>query len=263
LKCVARNIGGRRGYHQHWRHQPKNRLLAQIRSQALKLANFEPALTYFLEIAMIRRLLLSLLITFFSFTALPSAALAAEDVSEARRIIEDSSEQVKQTLKQPAYQNDFDKSVRFVDGIVSRFADMDKVSLLVLGKNVRKATPEQRQRFIREFQTLLVRTYTRAFLEYKDWSIAYTPYNDDKDDGRTIVKTQVHQPGQQPVDVNYRMLLNKQGEWKVYDIIIAGVSLVTNYRASFNQEIAETGSIDSVIQRLIDKNSKPVPKDES
>jgi phospholipid transport system substrate-binding protein len=229
----------------------------------MKLVNFQLALTYFLEISMFHRQLLSLLIPLFGFIALPPVALAAEDTAQARQIIENSSEQIKQTLKQSAYQDDFNKSVQFVDGIVTQFADMSKVSLLVLGKNIRKATPDQRQRFIKEFQTLLVRTYTRAFLEYKDWSITYSPYKDDKDDGRTIVKTQVHQPRQQPIDVNYRMLLNKQGEWKVYDIIIGGVSLVTNYRTSFNEEIAKTGSIDSVIQQLIDKNNKPVPKGES
>ncbi|WP_036247509.1 phospholipid-binding protein MlaC [Methylobacter sp. BBA5.1] len=210
---------------------------------------------------MFHRQSLSLLILFFSFFALPPVAPAAEDATQARRVIENSSEQIKQTLKQPAYQKDFDKSVRFVDGIVTEFADMPRVALLVLGKNIRQATPEQRQRFIEEFKTLLVRTYTRAFLDYKDWSLTFKPYADDRDDGRTIVKTVVHQPGQQPVEVSYRMLLNKQGEWKVYDIIIGGVSLVTNYRTSFNQEIAQTGSIDSVIQKLVDKNSKPVTDD--
>lgn len=212
---------------------------------------------------MFHRQLLLILIPFFSYIALSSVALAAEDIAQARQIIEKSSEQIKQTLKQPAYQNDFNKAVQFVDGIVTEFADMPRVSLLVLGKNIRKATPEQRQRFIKEFKTLLVRTYTRAFLEYKDWSITFSPYNDDKNDGRTVVKTVVHQPGQQRVEVNYRMLLNQQGEWKVYDIIIAGVSLVTNYRTSFNQEIAQTGSIDSVIQMLIDKNSKALTNGES
>ena len=143
-----------------------------------------------------------------------------------------------------------------MDNVVNEFVDMNKVALLVLGKNIRNTSPAQRQQFIKEFKTLLVNTYTRAFLEYKDWSITFSPSNDSNDDGRTIVKTLVHQPGQQPVNISYRMMLNKDGIWKVYDIIIEGVSLVTNYRSSFNQEIAQTGSIDSVIQTLIDKNSK-------
>jgi phospholipid transport system substrate-binding protein len=212
---------------------------------------------------MFHRQLLSLLILFFSFTALSSAALATEDLAKAQQVIENSSEQIKQTLQQPAYQNDFDKATQFVDGIVTKFVDMPRVSMLVLGKNIRKTTSEQRQRFMKEFKILLVRTYTRAFLEYKDWSITFKPYNDDRDNGRTIVKTLVHQPGQQPVNIDYRMLLNKNGEWKVYDIIIEGVSLVTNYRTSFNQEIAQTGSIEGVIQTLIDKNSKTTTNDKS
>lgn len=211
---------------------------------------------------MFHKQLLSLLIFFFSFTALSSATLAAEDLAQARWIIEDSSDQIKQTLQQPAYKNDFNKATQFVDGIVTKFVDMRKVSILVLGKNIRKTTAEQRQRFMKEFKILLVRSYTRAFLEYKDWSITFFPYKDDRDNGRTIVKTRVHQPGQQPVNVDYRMLLDKHGKWKVYDIIIEGVSLVTNYRTSFNQEIAQTGSIDGVIQTLIDKNSKTGTDDE-
>ncbi len=199
------------------------------------------------------RPLLSILL--FSFTAISSAA-THEDTAKARQVIEKSSEQIKQTLKQPDYQNDFNKATHFVDGIVTEFVDMPRVSMLVLGKNIRKATKDQKIRFMKEFKILLVRTYTRAFLEYKDWSITFKPYNDEKDDRKTIVKTQVHQPGKQPVNINYRMLLNKKGEWKVYEIIIEGISLVTNYRSSFNQEIAQTGSIDGVIQTLIDKNNK-------
>lgn len=202
------------------------------------------------------------LLWFFGLTALSSAAMAADDIEKARQVIEDSSRQIEQTLKQPAYQNDFVKATEFVDGIVTRFVDMPRVSLLVLGKNIRKSTPEQRQRFMKEFKTLLVRTYTRAFLEYKEWSLTFKPFNDTKDDRKTIVKSLVHQPGQQPVEIHYRMLYNKQGEWKVYDIIIEGVSLVTNYRSTFNQEIAQTGSLEGVIQTLAEKNQKARPDEE-
>ncbi|MGR9051559.1 MAG: MlaC/ttg2D family ABC transporter substrate-binding protein [Gammaproteobacteria bacterium] len=208
------------------------------------------------------RQLLTLPILLFGLISL-SAEAAAEDLAKARQVIENSSEQIKQTLKQPDYRNDFVKATQFVDGIVTQFVDMPRVSILVLGKNIRKATPEQKQRFMQEFKTLLVRTYTKAFQEYNDWRITFSPYNDDKNDDKTIVKTLVHQPGQQPVNISYRMLLNKRGEWKVYDILIEGVSLVTNYRSSFNQEIAETGSFDSVLKTLADKNSKSLAKGQS
>lgn len=210
---------------------------------------------------MLNRQLLSLLLPFFSFVLLSSAALAAEDLGQAQQVIKNSSDQINQTLKQPVYQNDFKKATQFVDEVVTRFVDMPRVSMLVLGKNIRKTNTEQRQRFMKEFKILLVRTYTKAFVEYKDWSITFSPYNDDKNDRKTIVKTLVHQPGQQPVNISYRMLLNKKGEWKVYDIIIEGISLVTNYRSSFNQEIAQTGSVDSVIQTLINKNNQADPNE--
>lgn len=209
---------------------------------------------------MINKPLLPLL--FWGLIMMSSAAPATEDEAQARQVIETSSEQIEKTLQQPAYQNDFAKATQFVDGIVSKFVDMRRVSLLVLGKNIRKSTPEQRQRFMQEFKILLVRTYTRAFLEYKEWTLTFKPYNDTKDDRKTIVKTQVNQPGKQPVNIHYRMLLTKQGEWKVYDIIIEGVSLVTNYRSTFNQEIAQTGSLEGVIQTLVDKNNRANPKEE-
>ncbi len=198
----------------------------------------------------------------FSISVLPLAAPAAEDVEQARLVIEQSSEQIEKTLQQPAYQNDFAKATGFVDGIVTKFVDMPRVSMLVLGKNIRKSTPEQRRRFMEEFKILLVRTYTRAFLEYKEWKLTFKPYNDTKDDRKTIVRTLVHQPGKQPVNIHYRMLRNKKGEWKVYDIIIEGVSLVTNYRSTFNQEIAQTGSLEGVIETLVDKNKRANPKEE-
>lgn len=201
-------------------------------------------------------------LVFFMLISLSFAIRAEEDVDKARLVIENSSEQIKQTLQQPDYQNDFTKATRFVEGIVNETVDMPRVSLLVLGKNIRKSTPEQRKRFMEEFKTLLVRTYTRAFLEYKEWNMTFRPFNDEKDNRKTIVKTQVLQPGKQPVNIHYRMLRNKKGDWKIYDIVIEGVSLVTSYRTTFNQEVAQTGSLEGVIQTLVNKNSKANRKEE-
>ncbi|MDP2179536.1 phospholipid-binding protein MlaC [Methylicorpusculum sp.] len=197
---------------------------------------------------------LSLII--FSACFFSKLSFAAEDLVAAQRVIEKSATQIQDNLKLPIYQNDFNKAANFVDGVVSQFVDMPRVSLLVLGNNIRKASPDQRQQFMNEFKKLLVRTYTQAFLEYKEWRISFMPNNDSKDDGRTIVRAQVIQPGKQPVNISYRMILNKKGEWKVYDIMIEGISLITNYRTTFNQEIAQTGSIDGVIQSLVDKNNR-------
>lgn len=130
--------------------------------------------------------------------------------------------------------------------------NFDRVSRLVLGKNWTKATPEQKTAFQAEFRTLLLRTYATALSKYKNQVIEYKPFR--LDDGATsaTVKTSILQPGGQPISVDYA--LEKQGDtWKVYDIVIESVSLVTNYRSQFAQEIRQNG-LDSLIKKLADKN---------
>lgn len=79
------------------------------------------------------------------------------------------------------------------------------------------------------------------------------PINQEEDERKAMVKTEILQPGLQPIAVNYRML-NSKGEWKVYDIMIEGVSLVTNYRTSFKNEVERTGSLKEVINQLAKRN---------
>jgi phospholipid transport system substrate-binding protein len=135
--------------------------------------------------------------------------------------------------------------------IVPNF-NFEKISRMVLGKNWTKATPEQKTAFQAEFRTLLIRTYASALSKYKNQVIEYKPFR--MEDGATTasVKTQILQPGGQPIGVNYT--LEKQADaWKVYDIVIEGVSLVTNYRGQFAQEV-RTNGLDSLNKKLADKN---------
>ena len=130
--------------------------------------------------------------------------------------------------------------------------NFDKVSRLVLGKNWTKATPEQKTAFQAEFRTLLIRTYATALSKYKNQTIEYKPLRMADGASTATVKTQIVQPGGQPIAVDYS--LEKQSDaWKVYDIVIEGVSLVTNYRGQFAQEIRQNG-LDSLIKKLGDKN---------
>jgi phospholipid transport system substrate-binding protein len=131
--------------------------------------------------------------------------------------------------------------------------DFERVSRLVLGKNWTNATPEQKAAFQNEFRTLLLRTYATALSKYKNQVIEYKPFR--MADGATTadVKTQIIQKGGQPIEVNYS--LAKQGDnWKVFDIIIEGVSLVTNYRSQFAEEVRQNG-LDSLNKKLADKNA--------
>ena len=130
--------------------------------------------------------------------------------------------------------------------------NFDKVSRMVLGKNWTKATPDQKTAFQNEFRTLLIRTYATALSKYKNQTIEYAPLRMADGAKTATVKTNVLQQGGQPVAVNYT--LEKQADaWKVYDIVIEGVSLVTNYRGQFSQEIRQNG-LDSLIKKLADKN---------
>jgi len=130
--------------------------------------------------------------------------------------------------------------------------DFDRVCRMVLGKSWRSATPEQQATFQKEFQSLLLRTYASALGKYKDQTIEYKPFHLEADAKNANVKTQILQPGGQPVEVDYDLIKSENG-WKVYDIVIESVSLVTNYRSQFSNEIRQNG-LDSLNKKLEDKN---------
>jgi phospholipid transport system substrate-binding protein len=130
--------------------------------------------------------------------------------------------------------------------------DFDRVCRMVLGKNWRVATPEQQAAFQKEFRTLLLRTYATALGKYKDQVIEYKPMRAEAGAKNVSVKTQILQPGGQPISVDYSLVKADNG-WKVYDIVIESVSLVTNYRSQFSSEIRQNG-IDSLNKKLADKN---------
>lgn len=128
-----------------------------------------------------------------------------------------------------------------------------RVSRLVLGKNWTRATSEQKTAFQAEFRTLLLRTYATALSKYKNQTIEYLPLRMVDGAKTASVKTKIIQDGGQPIAVNYA-LARESETWKVYDIVIEGVSLVTNYRGQFSQEVRQNG-LDSLIKKLADKNA--------
>jgi phospholipid transport system substrate-binding protein len=198
--------------------------------------------------------------TLFGFFAalialMPITRVMAADMMPPQQAIEMASTKIQQKMEDKSFTKDFSKVTWFVNEAILPSTDFDKISALVLGKLWKDATPDERERFKKEFQTLLVRTYSRAFVEFKDWSIRFLPLEMETDATKVIVKTEVLQPGLQPVAVNYRMLLNN-GEWKAYDIMIEGVSLVTNYRTTFSSEVQTKGSLSAVIDSLAKRNTE-------
>jgi phospholipid transport system substrate-binding protein len=124
---------------------------------------------------------------------------------------------------------------------------------LAVGKSWRTATPEQKQALMNEFRILLVRTYTKAFTSYRDQIVEIKPLKLDISMTEVTVKTAIVKPGsQQPVLVDYDMERTPNG-WKVYDLTVEGVSLVTSYRGTFADQIQQVG-IDGLIKTLVEKN---------
>ena len=188
-------------------------------------------------------------------------ALSLLCFSAASFAIEGPDELVKRTAEDVLAAVKSDKDIQAGDQgkifalaeekIVPNF-NFDKVSRMVLGKNWTKATPEQKTAFQAEFRSLLIRTYATALSKYRNQAIEYKPFRKASESNVASVKTLIIQPGGQPIAVDYT--LEKQADaWKVYDIVIEGVSLVTNYRGQFAQEI-RTNGLDSLIKKLADKN---------
>jgi phospholipid transport system substrate-binding protein len=129
------------------------------------------------------------------------------------------------------------------------FAGMTRIAL---GKNWSQANAEQRKALTNEFRALLIRTYTTAFTQYKNQTVEYRALRLAPSDNDVVVKSFIKQPSGQPIAVDYNMEKTDAG-WKVYNLKIEGISLVENYRNTFNTEIQKSG-IDGLIKTLADRN---------
>ncbi len=188
--------------------------------------------------------LLLVLMSFFL-----SATVQAE--SSALDVVKNTSSQVIERLKDDSQgiKSDPKRINQLVDELITPSFDFPKMSRWVLGKNWRKASDDQKVRFSNAFQSLLIRTYSRALAQSDNVDIKYLPEHPSKDGKKTTIKTEVYRPGGAPlIPISYR--LYKAGDtWKVYDVSIDGVSLVSTYRGSFNDKIKKKG-LDALISSL-------------
>ncbi|MEH6502531.1 MAG: ABC transporter substrate-binding protein [Cycloclasticus sp.] len=193
---------------------------------------------------------------FFVLSAV-HVTVAADELNEPQKVIQETSNLLYNIVKNDqAKLNDRAYIFKLVDEVLEPRVDLDKISKLVLGKYWRTATDKQKNDFQKEFKNLLVNTYATAFTEFEEWTVHFLPISMAADDDRVIVKTEIIQPSRPPVAVDYRMALNKNGEWKAYDVIIEGISMVTNYRGSFATSIRNSGGLENVIKALIEKNEQ-------
>lgn len=139
-----------------------------------------------------------------------------------------------------------------VDAKVLPHFNFNRMTALAVGRSWPKASAAQQKLLEEEFRTLLVHTYSGALSTYKNEVIEFKPRRAAAGDTDVTVRTQVKRPGTEPVSIDYSME-KTPGGWKVYDVVVGGVSLVTNYRETFNAEIRDAG-IDGLIKSLASKN---------
>ena len=203
---------------------------------------------------MMRTFFLTLVLAFLALVAAPAQAQEAPDA-----LVKRVAEEVLQTIRsdKDIQAGNQAKVKQLIETKLVPNFDFARMTALAVGRNWRNATPEQQKRLTDEFRTLLVRTYSGALSSYRDNKMDYKPLRMNPGDTEVIVRTAVQQSGQQPIPIDYSMEKTPEG-WKAYDVIVAGVSLVTNYRDEFN-DIVKSSGVDGLIKALADKNKGPTP----
>lgn len=174
---------------------------------------------------------------------------------EPDQLIKDTSERVLSALEQnrDKFKSDPDAVDKLVNDIILPHLDFRAMSKLALGNNWRKANDDQQTRFVDAFKTMLVRTYSKSLTEYAGQEIQFLPYQPPAEGKRTVkVQTVIKQSSGPEVPIDYSLRI-KDNIWKVYDIKIDGISLVTNYRNSFAADIDRVG-IEGLIEKLLAKS---------
>src|SRR5574341_3880 len=144
------------------------------------------------------------------------------------------------------------KLIEVIEAKVLPHFNFASMTALAMGQNWGKANPEQKKRLTEEFKTLLVRTYASALAAYSEQRFDFRPLRAKPTDTDVTVNVRVLQPGAQPVTIDYSMEKTGNG-WKVYDVIVGGVSLVAHYRTEFANTVRASG-VDGLIRELQTKN---------
>ena len=194
--------------------------------------------------------------TLFGWSCLTAAA---EDVTPDM-LVRKTTEEVLTVVRndKDIRAGDVGKIVQLIEQKVAPHFDFERMTRLAVGRPWREATPAQRETLIKQFRTLLVRSYSAAFTSYTGIAVEYRPFKANAGDTEASVQTLIKLPGgAPPITVDYDMGHTQDG-WKVYDVRVAGASLIINYRNMFAQEIQNSG-IDGLIKSLIEKNSSKEP----
>ncbi len=188
------------------------------------------------------------LLSVFLISTMSATAQAASPAPD--ELVRKLSEEVLDILRtdEQLRQGDTSRAVRLVEEVVLPHFDFRRMTMLAVGRDWRQASPEQQERLMEAFYGMLIRTYSNALTQYKDQTVDFRPLRMNPDDTTVRVQTSIRQSGAQAISVDYVLERSDDG-WRIFDVVVAGVSLVTNYRGTFSQEI-RVGGIDGLIQSL-------------
>lgn len=188
---------------------------------------------------------------------LAGAAPALADTPTPDQVVQGIADDLGKAIegRREELKRDPEQLIKLIDGLLLPHFDIDYASILVLGQNARSATPAQRARFAKAFYNSIAHRYAEGLLNYTRGRVRVLPTKGDLSDKRTIVRTQVVLDDGKTVAVDYAFRKTREGEWKAYDVIIEGISYVTNYRNQVSAEIAKS-SLDALTLRLETQGEK-------
>ena len=211
---------------------------------------------------MLRRLALATAIAFGAVIAVPAFAQADAAAPAAAQqapvvVVQTIADQLATAIEghRDELKKNQEKLINVIDEVFLPHFDIDYASILVLGQHAREATPAQRERFARAFYNSITHRYAEGLLNYTRGRVKVLPFKGDLNDKRTVVRTQVVLDDGKLVSIDYAFRKGRSGDWKAYDVIIEGISYVTNYRNQVDAEIRKVG-IDQLIANLETQGSK-------
>jgi phospholipid transport system substrate-binding protein len=190
-----------------------------------------------------------LLLSFFLAFPVVAQELGPEEL--VKKITQDVLDSVKND-KQLA-SGDRQKAIKLAEEKILPHVDFEEATRLAVGRGWAQASPEQKKKLVSEFRNMLVRTYSNAIGAYEGQSMKVMPVRMKPGDTEVTVHNQFIRPGGKPVLIDYSMRKTDKG-WKIYDIVVEGVSLVLTYRSEFDAVVKQDG-IDGLIKRLSQKNT--------
>jgi len=198
-------------------------------------------------------------IAFFACIAAFATPVSAQATETPQQVVQGIIDQLGNALDghREELRRNPEQLIKVIDRILLPHFDIDYASLLVLGRHAREATPAQRARFSRAFYNSITHRYAEGLLNYTKGKVKILPFEGDLNAKRSVVRTQVLLDDGKSLSVDYVFRKSSNGDWKAYDVVIEGISYVTNYRNQVDAEIQKEG-IEGLVKRLETEGAKAI-----